>query len=91
MGATHTLAGKSDEVRDQVESLTKGRRADVVFEVTGNPRAIPGAVRLARQLGPGKRIATILCDTGFRYLSTLYNREWLAAKGLPVPSWLATS
>jgi cysteine synthase len=45
---------------------------------------VAGAVRLARQLGPGKRIATILCDTGFRYLSTLYNPEWLAAKGLSV-------
>ncbi|MDV3457312.1 cysteine synthase A [Sphingomonas sp. HF-S4] len=45
---------------------------------------VAGAVRLARQLGPGKRIATILCDTGFRYLSTLYNPEWLRAKGLPV-------
>ncbi|WEK41741.1 MAG: cysteine synthase A [Candidatus Sphingomonas colombiensis] len=43
---------------------------------------VAGAVRLARDLGPGKRIATILCDTGFRYLSTLYNPEWLAAKGL---------
>ena len=50
---------------------------------------VAGAVRLARHLGPGKRIATILCDTGFRYLSTLYNREWLEAKGLPVPAWLA--
>jgi cysteine synthase A len=52
---------------------------------------VAGAVRLARELGPGKRIATILCDTGFRYLSTLYNREWLEAKGLPVPEWLARS
>jgi cysteine synthase A len=50
---------------------------------------VAGAVRLAEQLGPGKRIATILCDTGFRYLSTLYNAEWLTAKGLPVPEWLA--
>ena len=50
---------------------------------------VAGAVRLARELGPGKRIATILCDTGFRYLSTLYNGEWLKAKGLPVPAWLA--
>jgi len=50
---------------------------------------VAGAVRLAKELGPGKRIATILCDTGFRYLSTLYNAEWLTAKGLPVPEWLA--
>ena len=43
---------------------------------------VAGAVRLARELGPGKRIATILCDTGFRYLSTLYDPAWLEAKGL---------
>ena len=43
---------------------------------------VAGAVRLAQQLGPGSRVATILCDTGFRYLSTLYNLEWLAAKAL---------
>ncbi|TGX55578.1 cysteine synthase A [Sphingomonas gei] len=49
---------------------------------------VAGAVRLAKQLGPGKRIVTILCDTGFRYLSTLYNPEWLRAKGLPVSDGL---
>jgi len=49
---------------------------------------VAGAVRLARELGPGKRIATILCDTGFRYLSTLYNGDWLRSKGLSVPPWL---
>jgi cysteine synthase len=43
---------------------------------------VAGAMALARQLGPGKRIVTVLCDTGFRYLSTLYNPEWLAKKGL---------
>ena len=50
---------------------------------------VAGAVRLARHLGPGSRVVTILCDTGFRYLSTLYNRAWLEAKGLVVPTWLA--
>ncbi|MCB2046553.1 MAG: pyridoxal-phosphate dependent enzyme, partial [Novosphingobium sp.] len=49
---------------------------------------VAGAVALGRQLGTGSRIATILCDTGFRYLSTLYNPEWLEAKGLPVFDWL---
>jgi cysteine synthase A len=49
---------------------------------------VAGAVALGRQLGPGSRVATILCDTGFRYLSSLYNREWLEAKGLPVFDWL---
>ncbi|OYY76362.1 MAG: cysteine synthase A [Sphingomonas sp. 28-62-20] len=50
---------------------------------------IAGAVRLARDLGPGKRVVTILCDTGFRYLSTLYNPAWLAAKGLVLPTSVA--
>ena len=49
---------------------------------------VAGAMALARQLGPGKRIVTILADTGFRYLSTLYNREWLEQKGLTVFPWL---
>ena len=49
---------------------------------------VAGAVALGRQLGPGARVATILCDTGFRYLSTLYNPEWLRLKGLQVPEWL---
>ena len=49
---------------------------------------VAGAVRLGRELGPGARVATILCDTGFRYLSTLYNPEWLRLKGLQVPHWL---
>ncbi len=52
---------------------------------------VAGAVALGRQLGPGKTVVTILCDTGFRYLSTLYNAEWLAAKGLPVFDWLNVS
>lgn len=49
---------------------------------------VAGAVALGRELGKGARVATILCDTGFRYLSTLYNPGWLAAKGLPVFDWL---
>lgn len=48
---------------------------------------VAGAIELARRLGPGKRIATILCDTGFRYLSTLYNPQWMQAKNLPPMPW----
>ena len=46
------------------------------------------AIALGKQLGAGARVATILCDTGFRYLSSLFNAEWLEAKGLPVFPWL---
>jgi len=49
---------------------------------------VAGAVMLGRQLGKDARVATILCDTGFRYLSTLYNADWLRAKELPVFDWL---
>ena len=53
---------------------------------------VAGAVALGKQLvsqgGGSKRVATILCDTGFRYLSTLFNRKWLESKKLPVFDWL---
>lgn len=43
---------------------------------------VAAAIRVARQLGPGHLIVTVLCDSGSKYLSRLYNREWLAKKGL---------
>jgi len=52
---------------------------------------VAGALRFARERGPGLTIATILCDTGAKYQSKLYNPDWLAANGLdpkaPVPGW----
>lgn len=50
---------------------------------------VAGAMRLAKALGPGKTIVTVLCDSGSRYQSKLYNPEFLASKGLPLPPWLA--
>ena len=50
---------------------------------------IAAAIRLARQLGPGHTIVTILCDGGQRYQSKLYNPDFLRSKDLPVPGWLA--
>ena len=51
---------------------------------------VAGAIRLARDLGPGKTIVTILCDYGTRYQSKLFNPEFLRSKGLPVPPWMTT-
>ena len=45
-------------------------------------------MRLARELGPGKTIVTILADSGNRYQSKLFNPDFLRQKGLPVPLWL---
>jgi cysteine synthase A len=49
---------------------------------------VAGAIRLAMQLGPGKTIATVLCDSGNRYQSKLFNPEFMRSKNLPVPEWL---
>jgi cysteine synthase len=49
---------------------------------------IAGAVRMARELGPGKTIVTVLCDYGNRYQSKLFNPAFLKARDLPVPAWL---
>ncbi|MDI6026797.1 cysteine synthase A [Corticibacterium sp. UT-5YL-CI-8] len=52
---------------------------------------IAGAIRLARELGPGHTIVTVLCDYGTRYQSKLFNPEFLRSKNLPVPEWLDRS
>jgi cysteine synthase A len=48
---------------------------------------VAGAVRLGRQLGPGSTVVTILCDSGMRYLSSLFDPAWCAAKGIAPPPW----
>jgi cysteine synthase A len=49
---------------------------------------VAGALRLARELGPGKTIVTLLCDSGTRYQSKMFNPDFLRSKNLPVPPWL---
>ncbi len=49
---------------------------------------VAGAIRLAKELGPGKTIVTMLCDPATRYQSRLFNPEFLRSKGLPVAPWL---
>ena len=49
---------------------------------------VAGAIRLAKEIGPGKTIVTILCDSGIRYQTKLFNPEFLRKKNLPVPAWL---
>ena len=65
---------------------TVTQKRDVLAEHrTGH---IPGAVRLAKELGPGHTIVTILADYGTRYQSKLFNPDFLREKKLPVPAWL---
>ena len=49
---------------------------------------VAGAIRLARKLGPGHSIVTVLCDYGTRYTSKLFNADFLRSKDLPVPAWV---
>jgi cysteine synthase A len=49
---------------------------------------VAAAIRVARDMGPGHTIVTVLCDGGARYQSKLFNPEFLRSKNLPVPSWM---
>ena len=49
---------------------------------------IAGAIKLAKKMGPGKTIVTILCDHGKRYASKIFNKQFLKTKNLPIPEWL---
>ena len=49
---------------------------------------IAGAIKLAKKMGPGKTIVTILCDHGKRYASKIFNKKFLKSKNLPIPDWL---
>ncbi|MEE8163939.1 MAG: cysteine synthase A, partial [Myxococcota bacterium] len=49
---------------------------------------VAGAVRLAKQMGPGQTIVTMLCDSGTLYQSKIFNPDFLKQKGLPAPDWL---
>ena len=51
---------------------------------------VAGAIRLAKEMGPGHTIVTLLCDYGTRYQSKLFNPEFLKSKNLPAPQWLVT-
>ena len=46
------------------------------------------AIKLAKKMGPGKNIVTILCDHGKRYASKIFNKKFLQSKNLPIPDWL---
>lgn len=82
---------------DHSYQVTDEEALPIVFDLLANEGLclggssginIAGAVKLARDLGPGHTIVTILCDYGTRYQSKLYNPDFLKSKGLPVPDWL---
>ena len=81
----------ADEFVGTPESPEDERLEVGVLFVGGGPAGLAGAIRLAKELGPGRTIVTVLCDSGTRYQSKLFNPEFLRSKKLPVPGPSAPS
>jgi len=86
-----------DIIVDKAYQISDKEALEVIFELNqlegiclGGSSGInvAGAIRMARDMGPGQTIVTILCDYGQRYQSKVYNPEFLREKGLPVPPWI---
>ena len=97
IGQGRVTANLEDAPVDRAYQITDEEALPIVFELAekeglllGGSTGInvAGAIRLARDLGPGHTIVTILCDGGARYASKLFNPEFLREKNLPTPPWL---
>ena len=86
-----------DIIVDKAYQISDKEALEVIFELNqlegiclggSSGINIAGAIRMAREMGPGHTIVTILCDYGQRYQSKVYNPEFLREKGLPVPPWI---
>ena len=91
---TENLKGVEIDVAYQIQDDEALR---IVFDLAENEGLllggssgvnIAGAIRLAKDLGPGHTIVTVLCDSGGRYAAKMFNPEFLRSKDLPVPGWM---
>lgn len=98
IGQGRITANLEGLVVDMPYQVPDDEMLDVIFDLATHEGLImggstginvAGAMRMARDLGPGHTIVTILCDQGARYQSKIYNPAFLAERGLPVPGWLA--
>jgi cysteine synthase A len=79
------------EDADTVSYVYRLLREEGLFVSSTSGVNVAAAVRVARELGPGHTVVTVLCDTGSKYLSRLFNRDWLAHKGLLAAAGLAAA
>ena len=70
------------------ELLYKMVKTEGLFLGSSSGVNVAGAIEMAKEMGPGKNIVTILCDDANKYFSKLYNKNYLLSKKLPVPDWL---
>ena len=97
IGQGRITANLDDVVIDEAYRISDRDGVKIVFQLLREEGLclglssginVAGAMQLARELGPGHTIVTMLCDSGTRYQSRLFNPQFLAAKDLPVPNWL---
>ena len=97
IGQGRITANLADLVIDHAYQIPDEEMLQVIFDLVQDEGLclggssginVAGAVRMARDLGPGHTVVTVLCDHGSRYQSKLYNPAFLAERGLPVPAWL---
>ena len=74
--------------REAFELLYKLIKTEGLFLGTSCGVNVAGAMKMAKDLGPGKNIVTILCDDAYKYFSKMFNKEFLESKNLPKPDWL---
>ena len=97
IGSSRVTANFNEAQIDGAYSIDDEEALNILFELlineglnlgTSSGINVAGAIKLAKELGPGKTIVTILCDKSDRYESKLFNKEFLKQKGLPIPKWL---
>jgi cysteine synthase A len=98
IGNSRVTANMEGAPIDDAERIPDAEALELIYDVliheglsvgTSSGIYIAAAVRVAKQLGPGHTVVTILADGGSRYQSKLFNVEFLRSKGLPVPAWMA--
>jgi cysteine synthase A len=99
IGQGRVTANLDGAVIDRAYQITDDEAVPIIFDLLKHEGLclggstginVAGAIRLAKELGPGHTIVTILCDYGSRYQSKLFNPEFMRSKNLPVPDWLET-
>ena len=97
IGSSRITKNFEKAIIDDSYSITDNDALNVLFELlekeglslgTSSGINVAGAIKLAKEMGPGHTIVTILCDTQDKYRSKLSNKKFLSEKGLPVPKWL---
>jgi cysteine synthase A len=71
-----------------MEILYKMVKSEGLFLGLSSGVNVMGAIKMAKELGPGKKIVTILCDDANKYYDKMYNKEYLESLNLPVPDWI---